>query len=332
MPLVYAQWFQDVPRLIDAVRDHDTISRGLAIRALGDMKGQRTAIRAVTEALHDGTPRVRIEAATALGKLGSGGKTAVPALLEALQDVGHAAKDELTASEGPFMWRPNAVRDAAARALVGLGPEGKDRLVRDGLPILLAGLKSTDFDVREGSAKALGLLGPKAASTIPALVQAVEENGDQLQVAAVFALSDIGHEAIPGLVRLLGHPNPRVRWQAVSCLGGIRPRSKPLLEALRGALRDGDSTVRRRSAEELEQLPFPTPEAIPALRVALKDEDPTVAMAAANALRKGGAGAEAKATLTALLKHPDVMIRGDALQALLRMALTSPEVRSASCV
>jgi HEAT repeat protein len=324
MRLVYAQWFQDAPRLIDAVKEHDTITRGLAIRALGDMKGQPTAIRAVTEALHDGTPRVRIEAAEALGRMGPGGKTAVPALLEALQDEGHAAEDELTASEGPFMWKPKAVREAAARALLDLGSEGEDRLVRDGLPILLAGLKSTDFDVREGSAKALSLLGPKAANAIPALVQAVEENGDQFQLAAVIALPDIGPEAVPGLVRLLGHPNPKVRWQAVSCLGGIRPRSKPLLEALCRALGDRDSSVRQEAAEVLEQMPFPTPDAIPALRVALKDEDPKVALAAANALRKGGATAEVKAVLTALLKRSDIE-RSHVLEALLPLGAPEPE-------
>src|SRR5438270_11030202 len=94
-------------------------------------------------ALQDPNPKVRIEAANAIGTLGGQAKSAVPELIAAIQD------------------KHDAVRVKAATALWSISQDAKEAV-----PALTAALKDQSAEVRLCAAGALGEIGPDARESI----------------------------------------------------------------------------------------------------------------------------------------------------------------------
>jgi HEAT repeat protein len=118
-------------------------------------------------------PAARIAQITALPKTGPDRARAVPLLVAAATDP------------------DDAIRHAGINALAGARA-----LHADAVRALAGLLKNSDPALRQRAARALGRLGPDAASALPALVDAARaSNGDD---AFTDTLTEIGPAALPG--------------------------------------------------------------------------------------------------------------------------------------
>jgi RNA polymerase sigma factor (sigma-70 family) len=130
--------------------------------------------------LNDADPKYRIVAVNALGALARKDKELISVLVEAMKD-----------------FEPS-VGKAAGVALGGVGPE----IVAPALAVLK---DPTSGSARAWAAEALGQAGPKAAASVPALIQALKDRDlNMLQPPIVIALGRIGPESKPAVPVLLG--------------------------------------------------------------------------------------------------------------------------------
>jgi hypothetical protein len=104
-------------------------------------------------------PRVRLEAAQGLARLGAEGKEAVPALIAAFKDSSLS------------------VRNAAGQALAKVGA--------DAVPALIQALEDSQAAVRANAIVTLGKIGPDAREAIPALTRLLRDrNANTVRLAA----------------------------------------------------------------------------------------------------------------------------------------------------
>ena len=161
------------------------------------------------------------------------------------------------------------VREGAAKAL-GLI---RDRRAVDGL---IAALKDRDGSVRTIAAEALGRIGdPKAIKGLMALFK---DSSKLVRVSATIALTQIGEATVEPLLEGLKDENFQVRLHSVQALGGITsdyPTGRSWLQDSRpvpgliALLKDKDRAVREDAAIALGMIGDPT--AVPALIEALQD-------------------------------------------------------------
>jgi HEAT repeat protein len=226
--------------LIDDVRIHVEEGRG---------EFEKTVAR-----LADGDPRVRRDAATALGRLGNA--RATHRLIEALRD-------------------PDAeVRAAAARALGLLG----DPRAVEPLRVLH---REGERPERKAAAEALARLGIPVAPEPPTLVDLLSR-GQCREVARK------GAAAVEPLIEALKHADPRVKCGAVSALAAIGDARavEPLIAAL------SDPEARRAAADALGKIR--DRRAVKPLAILLRDPDEPVRRTAMRALAAiGGRDVEA---------------------------------------
>lgn len=187
----------------------------------------------------------RQRAAKDLGRLGWLAREALPALVRALDD------DDAK------------VREAAAHAVGGMGPDALPQLVlmlghpdkyvrrhavwglgklgplaRPALPDLCHSLKDPDPRAASGAAQALGNMGADGADGVAALAEAMRGTNIVLCRLASKALSQIGSPALATLIAHLQHADPFVRGEsalAIGWMGGSARSAVPFLaRILRG--------------------------------------------------------------------------------------------------
>jgi aminopeptidase N len=227
----------------------DVPDRADAAQALGDMKGNDAAFAALGEAAaHDHFWGVRVQALTALGRIG--GAQAEKAVLPGLADpepwVREVAVDQL----GKFSDDPAlaarlteiASKDSAYRvraaALLALGQrkaEGAMGTLEDA-----AKTDSPDDVIRRAALRAMGVLGNDRAA--PRLLEWLEPGKPmRLRTAAVDSLGQIAKkdESVESrLIALLNDPDFDIRLAAVYALGA---RGDPAaIEPLENLRKSGD--------------------------------------------------------------------------------------------
>jgi HEAT repeat protein len=196
--------------------------------------GLRQVLPALTTALVDRDPQVRLAAAEALEMYGPLGIPAIPQLVRALGD------------------RNLFVRWVSARTLGKLAPN-QPELVVPGLVALLP--VGEDLDVRLTAMAALENYGttspqpisPALRDAVPALARAAVTGDSKARVAAIRALAAVGIEAapaVPSLAKALSDPHSDVRQMAAQVLGRLGPAAKAATPDLLKALRDSDPQVR----------------------------------------------------------------------------------------
>jgi HEAT repeat protein len=193
------------------------------------------------------------------------------------------------------------------------------RLARERFVELLAGLSSSDPEMQEAAAFALGFSRHRGA--IDPLAAATESERPALRAVAIASLGMLGFREVPlePFRKRLGDDDPHVR---LSALFGLRHLAgpgcpTPVLEAvharlsdssmgirneavlvlgkiggavsiemlLAGPIRDPEALVRQNVARALGTLRGPGERIVPALKGLLKDEDPGVVRAAQTSLR-----------------------------------------------
>lgn len=232
------------------------------------------AVPRFIQKLQDANYKIRVQAAEALGKLGS--PRAIQPLLMALQD------------------RNDEVRLEVARSLGMLKGE---QAVRP----LIEALKEPDKFVPARVAQVLISLGPL---TVPALVDEILSSGIDKQTCS-FICEILGEikdpRSVEALVFLLQDKYPEVRSKAAEALGSIR--NSEAVAGLTGALLDPVWTVQVQAAKALGAIADQA--AIPALAEALEDSQYGVRISAAEALAKvGGEGLAILNRVAQIKDHP----------------------------
>jgi HEAT repeat protein len=247
--------------------------------------------------LKDASGPVRSQAALSLAELGAEARGAEAALTQALRDPD-----------------PD-VRAAAVAALGALVPEG--RAAVDGLA---RALSDDDWFVRLGAARALQNFGPRAAPAVPALVQATKPND---------LIKDFRPVRCGAAMVALARADPGSKELAAAC--------RMLVAKLLEDERQGSFGARATGARLLGDCGVAALPAVPALLRLLKDPDADVRVAVAEALLKvdpEGQGSPALGVLTESLRHPDLLVRLRAVEALgargARAAAALPALREAA--
>lgn len=176
--------------------------------------------------------------------------------------------------------RDVAAREQAVTALVAL----KD----DGMPHLIAGMQSRDWEVRLGCLQAMPkpLLLAQAAQTRPLLMQMLRDPNPLVRQQAAARVTWFGAQArpaIPELERMARtDDSPEVRQTAADAVVDMRTSVAELTQLLR----DQSPLVRRRAAEDLGALQAYSRGALATLDVvSTSDPDAGVRDAAAQAVR-----------------------------------------------
>ena len=170
-----------------------------------------------------------------------------------------------------------AVRLEAARAIGKLGPKAQSAV-----PALVKALGDDDADVRAGAARAIGAIGPAAKSAVPALLEALKDQG--------YFLGARGE--LPSEVPV---------WVAVSeALGDVGPAALPELIA---ALKDEHPQVFAGAANAIHRIGPEAKEAVEPLVKLVKKDDAFARRAGIYGLM--GIGPEAKAAVPALIEALD---------------------------
>lgn len=177
----------------ELTRSVDAQSREQAILSVAD-RHFSLAGDEIVKSLHDPSPRVRRQAASALAQLKD--PKAVDALIHMLEE------------------HPDLIEEETVEALGSLGHEGA-------VAPLTQLLQSPRSIVRRAAAKALGLIGKDEA--IPPLIQAASEPGDpDLRRAALQALRRLGaREAETVIADALFDPTPSVRIAAAEAISEL---------------------------------------------------------------------------------------------------------------
>lgn len=134
----------------------------------------------------------------------------------------------------------------------------------------------------------LAEFGPLASKAVPALMDALLTNDEDLRLNSAIALGRIGKPAVAALSEALASKDDDTRFYAVWALGWIGPEGKSAAPAVIRALRDKNEGVRRKAAYTLGRIGAEPAKAIAGLIESLGDANEDVRQAAAEGVSKYG--------------------------------------------
>lgn len=176
------------------------------------------------------------------------------------------------------------IRIVASEVLASIGSSGKKAI-----PILIELLRDEVFEVRESAAYGLSCMGDSSEEAVSAVIEII--NNDQPRIYAIKALERIGEPAkagVPALIEALENTGNRIniRTAAASALGEIRSSSEEIIPVLIKILKydEQNGFLRDAAARSLVSIAESTKEVIPMLIELLKDDDPEVREAVAESL------------------------------------------------
>lgn len=225
----------------------------------------------------------------AAADLVAGGSAAVPIL-----------KHCLAATEPESRWR-------AAEAL---GKLGEPAIQAEAA--LIARLDDPDPLVADVAAQSLAQIGPAVAGTaVPALAKKFPRVEC---MRAVAKFGPAGAAARDDFVKLLGHGDPIVRWNAARALGKLKATDSA--KDLVALLTDANPEVREHAAEALGDIGPAAAHTAPELVKVLKDPHPRVRRDAVRSFGNFGPAAKAHlAAVQALKNDPDADVKVAATRA-----------------
>ncbi len=165
----------------------------------------------------------------------------------------------------------------------------------------IAQLEDKEASTRVNAAWSLGQMGERAASAVPALIEALKDSDPEVRATAAGALYEMGPKAemaVPRLIETMADEEADVRLAAATTLGWIgAPAASPAVPALTLALHDRDIDVRAMAAWALGEMGPDAVSAYDDLAKGMEDSAPEVRESSAKALLKvkgddGGSGAK----------------------------------------
>ena len=268
-----------VPVLTERLNDEDISVQVESIRAIGminkegHVEAVEKAVDLLTELTKDKERVIRPSLIRILSLFGAQAERAVPVLIAILEDQN---EDEVTRSFVPTC----LVKISADKSV---------------LEILVAVLHGESLGPRSEAAKALGIMGPKAKTAIPELVEALSYgdwwNDSQIHKEAARALGNIGPSAtsaLRDLKKLSESGMIEVRVEALNAMAHINPRDPyPFTELLEMAGSSQPSDYRKAAIQVISELGFKS-EFVDLIRNALHDKEQSVRLAAIVALASFG--------------------------------------------
>lgn len=251
----------------------------------------KNAVPGLIILLRDSDEEVRKNAAVALGRIGPAAAAAVEPLAERFADTDNVAVNAARALGGigsPAMQVINAAlagSDARARGWAGSALRFAERA--DMAPALELLLTNTDSVVRADAAAGLGRIGPQARAAIPALIRLLDDPDPQVALAACNALARVGPdsgEVVEAFIFRLNYPLLRTQ-AALAAIGA------PAVPALAETLRNGPDNRKAQVIAVLSAIGWPANGALAALDdVAKTSQDKEIKKQAAAAAARIRAG------------------------------------------
>jgi HEAT repeat protein len=289
------------------------------------------AVATLQAALADDSTAVRIQAVTALGRIGPAAAAAGPRLIALLNESDETVRCHAATALGEVHGAPQTttaalvqmLKDSSAPVKISatraLGAMGKD--AAPAVPALVPLLQDSDESVRTAAAEAIAQVGPLDQAATDALVLGLNSADNVVRAQTAEALGTIGASAdgaAPALVHAMADDNDRVRAMAVEALGKIGEcAAEVAVPGLMRALRDQDNGVSALAAEALGEMGESADGAIPALVDSLSHLNAVVRRNAAEALgRMGGTAASARPALEKTIHDVDGGVRSEAIRAL----------------
>jgi HEAT repeat protein len=284
-----------LPLLTEALKDGSGKVRRRAAECLGDLgSGARPAVAALVKAVSDADPTVSWAAIDALGQIGPDAEEAVPALVEALKEAGKRA--------------------AAVEALGQMG-----RKARGAVADLEKVLKGEDAAVRWATAAALVRIGgPGVKTGVRYLLEtASRDRARNWTDANNILMAPTSREALPAMLDAVRDPAVRELASATAVDVSLYLTTDPLAD-VKALLQDRDAAVRCVSAWVLYHAhALDSKSVLPVLREALQADDPWARRRSADYLGAlGPAARDAVPALTALLRDKNESVREAAAKAL----------------
>ena len=284
-----------VPDLIRVLNDEEASVHLRAVSALAEIG--TAAVPALIAALNHQDTTIRCGAVDALGVMGPGAKGAVPALVILLSDQDYPLSRHSASALG-------LIGPAAVPALTQVAKSGNGRTIDTALTafsvlkaepgivhklVQLMADTNESPSVRSFSAKALGKMQEKAQEAMPELAHALDDDHNEVRIAAGWALVQMGPAAIPTLKDSLASTSPRERSGAANALGCMGPAADDAVPLLLQSTRDENPVVRVEAISAVEKIQTTSRSAVKALiRVLEEDPDGFVRLGAARALNKIG--------------------------------------------
>ena len=290
--------------LMKAVQDSDSTVRSAAIDALGSIGPKaKAALPVLTPLLNDGDKSVRAAAAAALFRIDRRKAQATVAVFI----------EELRETDTRSRWH-------ALNYLRKMREEAKEAVP---VPLLIDALADPDFGVRGMAAEMLGEIGLKAEPAVPALRKALQSNDVWIRGSAALALVRImgtkATMAVPALIDGLDDEDQDLREDNLRALQTMGSLAKEALPALLW-LAKKDDALRALTAETIWRITGEPETPVNLLQQVLKGADPE---ARRNAVRiLGQMGPDAKAAVSALLtltQDEDPELRAASMESLQRI-------------
>lgn len=262
----------------------------------------------------------------AIGRAGPRAASAVPKVIplldhrsehvrdqavESLVSVGEPAVLALTQATARDS---NRLRENSAVVIGKIGPEAKPAI-----PALLRLLNGDLYpEVRRQAALALGSIGADPVTCIPPIFEALEDEDDQVRMAAVTSLGQFGDFGVPFVTEALRHESEGVRLIAVTTLGQSGSRAEIAVPQLIQILKsDPNPLIRNLSIVTLGKIGPPASDAVPTLLTMADGADYHTRSWVFEALGKlGSAARTAIPLLTEALDDSNELVRKSAKKAL----------------
>lgn len=145
--------------------------------------------------------------------------------------------------------------------------------------------------IKEWCAQIIGESGVLSDENFTALFTTLTSDNADVLKTAIWAIAAYGKKASPAIEKLFeltSHPDPQVRWRAVSTLVDIVPQGTESAERFAGLLDDSERLVRGYAVIGFVKTATPSPWAIEQLTRAAKDEDEMPRLHAEQAIRRWG--------------------------------------------
>ncbi len=178
--------------------------------------------------LRDKDPRVRIQAAKALGGAGSDA-------LPVYQNIVHALRDS-----------DEEVREAVVQALIRIGPVGGKELIN--------ALTDKYWYSREGAARVIGTFSSLAETAKSNLITALNDSNVKVRVAVINALTILGPSITNDMILQLRSNQLYRKFGGARVLGNIGPPARAALPDLQKLLQDRDALVRKEAQDAILKI------------------------------------------------------------------------------
>jgi HEAT repeat protein len=236
---------EDLKSHLDPSVEKEPVVRMIAAIALREMGylANDAVDKLTLAAAHDPDSYVQVDAADALGLMGSEAQSAVGTLVDLLDS-------RYPQIRGTAAWNLHSIWE-------NVGPVGTD-IPRAVLKLKLL-LNDREPTVRSSAAFALGAIGSEAKSASSDLIKLLRDPNLAVQTGAAYALGRVGpeeKECAPLLIGLLQHQTvdqKEVCIQATVALGHLGPELKTV-KPLINLLHDDDPEIRRPAADAINNL------------------------------------------------------------------------------